>query len=148
MPAPRRRKGPRTASHPASPAPPRRQSEGKEAVFQRLFWAGDVVHGASTVVEAAAYGKRVANTIHEFLQAPSEPQRAVRVPPGDSEARCQSKASPYQRLPVSLETDFFGVFRLRSPFLLSASPLTDGLEPVRRAYEAGWPGVVMKTAFK
>jgi dihydropyrimidine dehydrogenase (NAD+) subunit PreA len=49
-------------------------------------------------------------------------------------------------LPVPLETPFFGR-TLRSPFLLSAAPPTDGLEQMRRAYRAGWAGGIMKTAF-
>jgi dihydropyrimidine dehydrogenase (NAD+) subunit PreA len=49
-------------------------------------------------------------------------------------------------LPVPLDVDFFGR-RLHSPFLLSAAPPTDGYEPMRKAYEAGWAGGVMKTAF-
>lgn len=49
-------------------------------------------------------------------------------------------------MPVSLETEFFGR-KIRSPYLLSASPLTDGLEQMTKAYESGWAGGVMKTAF-
>ncbi len=49
-------------------------------------------------------------------------------------------------MPVSLATEFFGR-PIRSPFLISASPSTDGLEQMTRAYEAGWAGGVMKTAF-
>ena len=35
----------------------------------------------------------------------------------------------------------------RSPFLLSAAPHTDGYAQMRKAYERGWSGGVMKTAF-
>ena len=52
----------------------------------------------------------------------------------------------YDPVPVPLETEFFGR-SIRSPFLISASPSTDGLEQMNRAYEAGWAGGVMKTAF-
>jgi hypothetical protein len=48
----------------------------------------------------------------------------------------------YQALPVSLETEFFGR-RIRSPYLLSASPMTDGLKQMTRAYEEGWAGAIM-----
>jgi dihydropyrimidine dehydrogenase (NAD+) subunit PreA len=47
---------------------------------------------------------------------------------------------------VSLKTDFFGR-ELISPYILSAAPPTDGYEQVKLAYEAGWAGAVMKTAF-
>ena len=52
----------------------------------------------------------------------------------------------YNPVPVSLATEFFGR-PIRSPYLISASPSTDGLEQMTRAYEAGWAGGVMKTAF-
>jgi dihydroorotate dehydrogenase len=48
--------------------------------------------------------------------------------------------------PVPLDADFFGR-RILSPFLLSAAPPTDGYDQMRKAYEAGWAGGVMKTAF-
>lgn len=43
-----------------------------------------------------------------------------------------------------LSVDFCGV-RFANPFLLSAAPPTDDLEMVRRAFEAGWAGAVLKT---
>jgi dihydropyrimidine dehydrogenase (NAD+) subunit PreA len=52
----------------------------------------------------------------------------------------------FDKLPVDLSTDFFGR-KLISPFLLSAAPPTDGLEQMMKAYEAGWAGGIMKTAF-
>ena len=52
----------------------------------------------------------------------------------------------YNKMPVSLETDFFGR-KLPTPFLLSASPASDGYEQMKQAYEAGWAGGIMKTAF-
>jgi len=48
--------------------------------------------------------------------------------------------------PVPLDADFFGR-KIRSPFLLSAAPHTDGYAQMRKAYEHGWSGGVMKTAF-
>ena len=41
----------------------------------------------------------------------------------------------YNPVPVSLEADFFGR-TIRSPYLLSASPVTDGLEQMNKAYKA------------
>jgi len=52
----------------------------------------------------------------------------------------------YNPLPVSLATDFFGR-PIISPYLISASPSSDGLDQMTRAYAAGWAGGVMKTAF-
>ena len=49
-------------------------------------------------------------------------------------------------MPVSLETEFFGR-RIISPYLVSASPSSDGLDQMVKAYQAGWAGGVMKTAF-
>ncbi|CAL7962111.1 Dihydrothymine dehydrogenase [Gammaproteobacteria bacterium] len=49
-------------------------------------------------------------------------------------------------LPVPLVTDFFGR-KILSPFLLSAAPASDGYENMKKAYEAGWAGGIMKTAF-
>jgi dihydroorotate dehydrogenase/Pyruvate/2-oxoacid:ferredoxin oxidoreductase delta subunit len=52
----------------------------------------------------------------------------------------------YNPLPVSLATEFFGR-PIISPYLISASPSTDGLEQMSLAFKAGWAGGVMKTAF-
>jgi NADPH-dependent glutamate synthase beta subunit-like oxidoreductase/dihydroorotate dehydrogenase/Pyruvate/2-oxoacid:ferredoxin oxidoreductase delta subunit len=104
-----------------------------------VFWAGDCAHGPSTVVEASASGKNAAALVDTFLRqaekpAIPRPRKSVIPVPG------------YNRLLVSLETDFFGR-ALRSPFLLSAAPPSDGLEPMRLGLAAGWAGGVMKTAF-
>jgi dihydropyrimidine dehydrogenase (NAD+) subunit PreA len=45
-----------------------------------------------------------------------------------------------------LETEFFGR-KIISPYLLSASPSSDGLDQMNLAYQTGWAGGVMKTAF-
>ena len=39
-----------------------------------VFAAGDIAHGARTVVEAVANGKRVAETMHAYMQALPMPQ--------------------------------------------------------------------------
>ncbi len=52
----------------------------------------------------------------------------------------------YNPVPVSLETEFFGR-KIISPYLVSASPSSDGLDQMTKAYKAGWAGGVMKTAF-
>ncbi|MCK4597135.1 NAD-dependent dihydropyrimidine dehydrogenase subunit PreA, partial [bacterium] len=46
--------------------------------------------------------------------------------------------------PADLSTSFCGLV-FDSPFILAASPCTDDLEMVRRAFQAGWAGAVLKT---
>jgi dihydropyrimidine dehydrogenase (NAD+) subunit PreT len=104
-----------------------------------LFYAGDAVNGPTTVVEAVASGKNVALEIDAWLHRATTPKiekhtKSVFALPG------------YNPAPVALQCDFFGR-TIRSPYLLSASPLTDGLEQMTKAYESGWAGGIMKTAF-
>ena len=104
-----------------------------------VFYAGDFAHGPSTVVEAAAAGKNAAHQADQFIRKnrarrPAQPRKSTLAVPG------------YDFEPVDLGTRFFD-HRLSAPFILSASPATDGYEQVRRAYQAGWPGAIMKTAF-
>jgi len=111
---------------------PREQAEG-------LFYAGDMLTGPKTVVQAVASGKNAALEIDAYLKGGKKPviekpTKSYYVLPG------------YDPMPVSLATDFFGR-PIISPYLISASPSTDGLEQMTRAYEAGWAGGVMKTAF-
>jgi NADPH-dependent glutamate synthase beta subunit-like oxidoreductase/dihydroorotate dehydrogenase/Pyruvate/2-oxoacid:ferredoxin oxidoreductase delta subunit len=104
-----------------------------------VFYAGDLANGPTTVVEAAAAGKNAALAVEAFL---------LRRPAPVVDRPTKSRTALPGRVlkPVSLETDFFGR-KLRSPFLLSAAPPTDGYEQMKRAYEAGWAGGVMKTCF-
>jgi dihydropyrimidine dehydrogenase (NAD+) subunit PreA len=104
-----------------------------------VFYAGDMLTGPSTVVEAAASGKNAALEIDAYLKGQPKPliekvTKSTYALPG------------YNPVPVSLATEFFGR-PIRSPYLLSASPVTDGLEQMTKAYEAGWAGAIMKTAF-
>ncbi len=104
-----------------------------------LFYAGDVSNGPTTVVEAMASGKNTALEIDAWLRKQEKPQI--------KKATKSYFAMPgYNAVPVSLETDFFGR-RIKSPYLLSASPVTDGFEQMDKAYEHGWAGGIMKTAF-
>jgi len=115
-----------------------RSSMAREQV-DGLFYAGDISHGPTTVVEAVASGKNIAIEIDAFLKKEEKPEI--------KKATKSYFAMPgYDPVPVSLETDFFGR-SIHSPFLLSASPLTDGFEQMNIAYEHGWPGGIMKTAF-
>jgi len=104
-----------------------------------VFYAGDLVTGPTTVVEATAAGKNAAAEVDAFVMGSPKPRIKKRV-------KSTVTVPGYNFEPVSLETDFFGR-KLSAPFLLSASPATDGFDQVKAAYEAGWPGVIMKTAF-
>jgi dihydropyrimidine dehydrogenase (NAD+) subunit PreT len=108
-------------------------------VHTGVFYAGDIAHGPTTVVEAVASGKNAALEIDAFLSHSAQPLI-------EKQTKSHVSLPGYQSLPVSLEAEFFGR-RIRSPYLLSASPVTDGLEQMTRAYESGWAGAIMKTAF-
>ena len=111
---------------------PRQQGEG-------LFYAGDMATGPKTVVQATASGKNAALEIDAYLKDEKKP--VIEKP-----IKSYYALPGYRPVPVSLETEFFGR-KIRSPFLISASPSTDGLEQMNLAYKAGWAGGVMKTAF-
>ncbi|MDP8248742.1 MAG: FAD-dependent oxidoreductase [Candidatus Tritonobacter lacicola] len=105
-----------------------------------VFFAGDCVNGPTTVVEAVAAGKNVALQVDAFIQG----EEKLQFP---NILKSEERIPGFDPVPVPLNCDFFGR-PVASPFLISASPPSDGLEQVRKAYEAGWPGVIMKTAFK
>jgi NADPH-dependent glutamate synthase beta subunit-like oxidoreductase/dihydroorotate dehydrogenase/ferredoxin len=119
-------------------------SIGMRADFSRpigegLFYAGDILTGPKTVVQAVASGKNTALVIDSYLK--NQPKPEIEKP-----TKSYYALPGYKRVPVPLEAEFFGRTIL-SPFLISASPSTDGWEQMNRAYEAGWAGGVMKTAF-
>ncbi len=101
--------------------------------------AGDFLNGPTTVVTASASGKNAAQQLHAVIQG-------LEVPVFDDGRKSWVPVPGYDATPVSLETDFFGR-TIRSPFLLSAAPPSDGYEQMKLAYEAGWAGGIMKTAF-
>jgi NADPH-dependent glutamate synthase beta subunit-like oxidoreductase/dihydroorotate dehydrogenase/Pyruvate/2-oxoacid:ferredoxin oxidoreductase delta subunit len=117
---------------------------GMRSALQRvqtagLFYAGDMATGPSSVVEAVASGKNSAISIDAYLKNQlliniNKPTKSYYLLPG------------YSPLPVSLATDFFGR-RIHSPYLVSASPSTDGIDQMTSAFKSGWAGAVMKTAF-
>ncbi|MCC6398900.1 MAG: FAD-dependent oxidoreductase [Bacteroidetes bacterium] len=106
---------------------------------RRLFIAGDMVHGAATVVEAVASGKNAATELNATLTKSTRPRR-------EKSVKSRVILSGRNLLPVPLTARFFDR-PILSPFLLSAAPHTDGYDQMKRAYEAGWAGGVMKTAF-
>jgi len=104
-----------------------------------IFYAGDMVLGVGTVVESVASGKNAAVEADAFIRGEARPKFKNR-------AKSRVILSGVPLRPVPLNADFFGR-RILSPFLLSAAPHTDGYEQMREAYERGWSGGVMKTAF-
>ncbi len=111
----------------------------KRSANPAVFYAGDCVNGPTTVVEAVAAGKNAALAIEAFLHHAPKPVIA-------SAVKSIAVLRGYVAAPVPLDCDFFGR-RLATPFLLSAAPPTDGFEQMKKAYEAGWSGGIMKTAF-
>ncbi len=104
-----------------------------------IFYAGDMVLGAATVVEAVATGKNAALEADAFI-------RGQKLPRFKNRAKSHAFLHGLNLCPVPLDAEFFGR-SIRSPLLLSAAPHTDGYAQMRKAYEAGWAGGVMKTAF-
>ncbi len=106
---------------------------------EAVFYAGDVANGPSTVVQASAAGKNAAAQVMAFLEGRPTPIF-------DDPLKSTLRIPGYEVEPVPLSTDFFGR-TLSSPFLLSASPASDGYDQMKRAYDEGWAGGIMKTAF-
>jgi NADPH-dependent glutamate synthase beta subunit-like oxidoreductase/dihydroorotate dehydrogenase/Pyruvate/2-oxoacid:ferredoxin oxidoreductase delta subunit len=121
---------------------------GARSNFKRVdnpavFYAGDCIEGPTTVVEASAAGKNSGEQVDAYLSGKRIPifERNT-----NGFVKSISQIPGYNFIPVPLETEFFGR-KISSPFLLSAAPPTDGLEQMKKAYEAGWAGGIMKTSF-
>jgi len=115
------------------------RSSMRQKSNRRIVYCGDMINGPTTVVEAAAAGKNAA--------AEADARVFGRTPPKiKNKVKSQVVLQGRDMVPVPLETDFFGR-KIRSPFLLSAAPPSDGYAQMKLAYEAGWAGGVMKTAF-
>jgi dihydropyrimidine dehydrogenase (NAD+) subunit PreA len=104
-----------------------------------IFYAGDMILGSATVVEAVATGKNAALEADAFIRGEKPPRIKNR-------AKSHTVLGGLNLRPAPLEAEFFGR-KILSPFLLSAAPHTDGYAQMRKAYERGWAGGVMKTAF-
>ncbi len=115
------------------------RSSAKVINHKQIFYAGDMVNGPTTVVEAVTAGKNTAAQVAAAIQKTPKPKI-----PKNTKSRVYLQGR--NLIPVSLETDFFGR-KIISPFLLSAAPPSDGYEQMKKAYEAGWAGGVMKTTF-
>ena len=111
----------------------------KKKNIKGIFYAGDGKNGPSTVVESVASGKNAAIEANAYIRKQKKPIIKNNV---KSELILEGR----NMLPVSIEADFFGR-KIKSPFIISASPHSDGYEQAKEAYKAGWAGVVMKTAF-
>ncbi len=107
-----------------------------------VFLAGDLANGSSTVVEAVALGKHTALRVEGFLA--TRPVAALPSPP-----RCPHTLPGWTPAHpgVDMRADFFGR-TLINPFLLSASPASDGYDQCVLGYKAGWAGAVLKTSFQ
>ena len=104
-----------------------------------LFYAGDLLNGASTVVEAVASGKNAAMRADAFINT-------LDTPVVENELHSDVELYGTIKIPVDISCDFFGK-KLISPFLLSAAPPSDGYDQMKLAFDAGWAGGVMKTVF-
>ena len=107
----------------------------------KMYFCGDQKNGATTVVEAVASGKNCALKIASEIGGYDYDSNTVTV---DTKNRTTLVDSLTEE--ISLECDFFGR-TINSPLILSAAPPTDGYDQVKKAYDAGWAGAVMKTAF-
>lgn len=117
--------------------------DGPKVSNPAIFYAGDCVEGPSTVVEASAAGKNAGKAVDCYLTnqpVPSFPRN------DNGFVKSHLLIQGYNFRPVSLESDFFGR-PIESPFFLSAAPPSDGFEQMKRAFEAGWAGGIMKTSF-
>ncbi len=104
-----------------------------------VFYAGELSSEAGTVVEAVASGKNAALAADAFLRG-----KKFSRPAKNTKSTAVLGGTP--KLPVPLEAEFFGR-KILSPILLSAAPHTDGYAQMRAAYERGWSGGIMKTAY-
>jgi len=107
---------------------------------EKVFYAGDIVNGPTSVVEAVASGKNAAISVAAYLT------KAAKLPTIAKNVKSYVVLNGRIDTPIALEADFFGK-KIASPFLLSAAPPSDGYENMKKAYDAGWTGGVMKTAF-
>ncbi len=101
--------------------------------IEGVFASGDAIGGDQTVVHSIMKGKKAATDIIRYLSEK------------DIE---HNKASLFHVTKPEAETDlsmeFCGI-KFDNPFILAATPSTDDLEMLRRGFDAGWSGAVLKT---
>ena len=117
-----------------------RVSGEREFPNENIFTCGDMKNSATTVVEAVASGRNCAVEVLNHLKI----DVSGKVGTKHTKSLIGLKDKYIEQ--ASLKADFFGR-EMRSPFILSAAPPSDGYDQVKKAYEAGWAGAVMKTAF-
>ena len=106
----------------------------------KIFTCGDMKNSATTVVEAVASGRNCAVDILEKFGIKTNSETY------EKHIKSNIGLMDIYKEQVSIKADFFGR-EMKSPFILSAAPPSDGYDQVKKAYEAGWAGAVMKTAF-
>jgi dihydropyrimidine dehydrogenase (NAD+) subunit PreA len=119
------------------------RSSNNKPTASKVFYAGDIMNGPTTVVEAVATGKNVALDIDAFVSGRSSKREEKK---NDKATKSRTPLPGRVMIPIPVTTEFFGR-KILSPFLLSAAPPSDGYKQMKKAYEAGWAGGVMKTAF-
>ena len=140
------------AGHRADPRPTsthvhrrhrRRARARRRSTHPGVFFAGDCEHGPDD--RGRGRGRRQERRAPQVDALPAQARRAAGI---DRSPRKSSRAR--RRLPRRCRcrsTPTSSAARILSPFLLSAAPPTDGYEQMKKAYEAGWAGGIMKTAF-
>ncbi|MCG2726497.1 MAG: FAD-dependent oxidoreductase [Elusimicrobia bacterium] len=111
----------------------------KEKNTKGIFFAGEAKNGPGSVVESVASGKNAAMEADAYIRQ----QKKIAI---KDNLKSDLVLDGRNMLPISVETNFFGR-KMKSPFIISASPHSDGYEQAKEAYKAGWAGIVMKTAF-
>ncbi|MCX7641991.1 MAG: FAD-dependent oxidoreductase [Elusimicrobiales bacterium] len=104
-----------------------------------IFLCGDFLNGSSSAVEAIASGKNAAIELDSYIK--SIPQKTIK-----KHINSNVQLKGFNPEPIPLKCNFFD-YILDCPFLISASPHSDGFEQAKKAYEEGWAGVIMKTVF-
>ncbi len=107
---------------------------------EKVFRCGDFRNNATTVVEAVASGRNCAVEIIKNFDINIDSEL------GEKHTKSHIGLTDIYTEDISIKGNFFGR-EMKSPFILSAAPPSDGYEQVIKAYEAGWAGAVMKTAF-
>jgi len=119
------------------------RSSNNKPTDSKVFYAGDMMNGPTTVVEAVAAGKNVALEVDTYLSGLSIKREEKKT---DRATKSRTPLPGRVMIPVPITAEFFGR-KILSPFLLSAAPPSDGYKQMKKAYEAGWAGGVMKTVF-
>ena len=130
-----------TSTRSSSPSAPRRRS--RRTASPAVFYAGDCDERPHHRGRGRRPPARTPRCEVDALLRKQPRAEARRGPAQEPSPR--RRATPH--VPGAARDATSSAARIRSPFLLSAAPPTDGYEQMKKAYEAGWAGGVMKTAF-